>query len=392
MSLLACQLDARLRTLDTRVLWCRPHGDRFLAALEDSPLYPEGGGQPADHGWVGGVPVLDVQTVDDQPVLTLAAAVPQGPARVELDWARRFDHMQQHTGQHLITALALARLGRPTVGFHLGVAHTLIDMSGPPLSDAERAQLESWANAEILADRPVRPRVVQADELEALRVRTRGYKAKEEVRLIEIEGIDLNTCGGTHVRSTLELQAVAIPIAERYKGGTRLHVWVGGRVLGALNHALELERQLTAALCCAPEEHPARVRGMLEERQADHRAQQALTAELAELLAAALVASPDSPGHLHRPGASAQLLKAVALAARARAPERIFLLTGGEAPEVPVVMVGPAELLRERGPAALAALGGRGGGAGVVQGRAPGLEGLERGLGVLRGGVPGIDS
>lgn len=381
MPLLACQLDAQLRQLTTRVLWCRPEGARWAAAVEDSPLYPEGGGQPADRGWLGGVAVLDVQTREGQPVYTLEAPVPEGPAEVVLDWPRRFDHMQQHSGQHLLSALALARLGRGTVGFHLGAGHTLIDLSGPTLGEDERAQLEAWANAEILAARPVRPRVVRAEELPQLEVRTRGFKAQDEVRLIEIAGVDLNTCGGTHVSSTAELQAIVLTQAERYKGGTRLHVLVGGRVLAALHQGLGLQRALTAALGCAPEEHPARVQGLQAELQAEGRALKALQSELAGLLAAQLLAG--SGPHLHRPGAEPELLRAVAQAARERAPERVLLLTGGEPPAVPVVLVGPPERLRAVGAAVFAALGGRGGGAGLMQGRAPGLEGLGAALALL---------
>ncbi len=258
MSLVACQRDARLRALDCVALSWSPLDDgRYAVILDDTVLYPEGGGQPADHGRINGVAVVDVQRGQSGVVHTVLGPGAPGPVRVELDWARRFDHMQQHSAQHLLTALAADHLDRPTVAFHLGEETCTIDLLGPPLDEAARARLEDLANAEIRSARPLRVREVDAQTYDRLPVRSRGLPEGHTgpIRLVEIEGLDLNTCGGTHVAHTGELQVVALLRVEALKGGSRLHYLAGDRVRRRLAEALQREAALTALLTAPPDTH-----------------------------------------------------------------------------------------------------------------------------------------
>jgi Ser-tRNA(Ala) deacylase AlaX len=386
MSLVRCQHDARLRTLDTTVEACTPAGEgRWAVRLTDTVLYPEGGGQPADHGTIGGVAVLDVQRGPDGVVHTTGAPVPTGPATVAVDWPRRFDHMQQHTAQHLITALAHDTLGRPTVAFHLGADGCTLDLAGAPLSPAELRQLQDRTNAEIRAARPVSPRVVDAETYAGLEVRSRGLPDGHdgEIRLVEIAGLDRNTCGGTHVSSTAALQVVVLTRAERVKGGCRVHYLAGGRVTDALLERLERERELTERLTAPPAEHGALVARLLSDAKARAKEIGTLQRELAIHVGRALAGDPAAPPHLHRPGADLGVLRAIADAALAVRPDRALLLTG----EGVFLVAGPPGVVDVAGPRVAAALGGRGGGrGGRFQGKAGDLSAAPAAALALLGG------
>ena len=218
-------------TLDTSILETGDEEGRPYAILGDTILFPEGGGQPPDHGFLNDVEVLDVQKTGGEVRHYVAAPVAPGPVKVRLDWDRRFDLMQQHTGQHLLSAVAEDRFGWPTTAFHLGpeVCDVELDVRAPSPADLEA--LGDAIAAEIRAARAVRPRRVTLDELRALPVRTRGLPEGHagDVRLVEIEGVDLNTCGGTHLSSTAEIEVVALLSAEPLRGGTRLSFVAGRR-------------------------------------------------------------------------------------------------------------------------------------------------------------------
>src|SRR5512147_1778156 len=160
--------------LDTVVLRVGEDEGRPYAVLEDTLLYPEGGGQPADRGRLGAIAVLDVQTRAGEARHFLERPTTPGPASLSLDWERRFDHMQQHTGQHLLTALAQDRFGWPTTAFHLGERHSDVELAVPSLTADELMRLEEVAAAEIRAARPVTTRRVSAEEFSRQQVRTRG--------------------------------------------------------------------------------------------------------------------------------------------------------------------------------------------------------------------------
>ena len=151
-------------SLETEVVASRTEGDRPFVVLADTILYPEGGGQPADRGRIAGVPVEDVRSVEGLIRHYLGGSPPTGRVLVALDWVRRFDHMQQHTGQHLLTAVADQRFGWHTTAFHLGEQVSDIELDTAKITPEQLAGLEEAIAAEIRAARPVTARRVSPEE------------------------------------------------------------------------------------------------------------------------------------------------------------------------------------------------------------------------------------
>ena len=379
----AYERDPRLTRLETEVVSVGDHGGRPYVVLADTILYPEGGGQPADHGTVGGVGVVDLQKAAGEIRHVLAGPAPSGTVAVELDWTRRFDHMQQHTAQHLLTAVADQRFGWQTTAFHLGPHVSDIELDAPDLRGDALA-------AEIRAARPVTARRVSHEEYAVLPVRSRGLPAGHtgSIRLVEIEGIDLNTCGGTHCGSTSELEALKLLGTEAVRGGTRLFYAAGARLRRIHGDHHERNAQLRTLLGTSDEELVAGVRGKLDQLKDAQRAIRALEEELAILSAERLVAGSDPVLAAHWADRDLPFLQRVAREATRLAPQRVvfltsgegeegaFLLSAGEAADMDVPAVGKqvAEVL-----------GGRGGGSGrTFQGKATGLTRRGEALALLR--------
>lgn len=372
MPLALWQADPYGQQLDTEVLACEPTEGGWVVRLAATILYPEGGGQPSDRGRIGAAAVIDVQDSASGVLHTVSAPLPVGPVRVVLDWDRRFDHMQQHTGQHLITAVLQDRFGAATTSFHLGRELCAIELDVPPLSASVMKRAEAEVQTAIREARPVTQQVVEPGALEGLGVRSRGLPDGHvgDVRVVDIEGLDRNTCGGTHLRSTAELQTVAFLDCERARGGCRLTFLAGDRVGRAFAAARARERAMSGLLSRPPEEHAGAIRTMLASRKDAAREQRALMADLADGLGSGLGADAGRAAGLHRDGVDLKFLNAVAGAALRRTPETLLLLTTGE-PEGMFLLAGPADRVADLGPEVAARLGGRGGGAkGRFQGRA----------------------
>lgn len=361
----------------------RPHPDGVEVRLSETLLYPEGGGQPDDHGTISGAPVRGLRR-DAGAVWHLLDRLPEaGEVEVIVDWARRYDHMQQHTAQHLISAIAEDLLDAPTTAFHLRPDVCDIDV-GRVLSEEEVHRLEVHVNAAIRDDRPVTVRTTTADKLDA--VRTRGLPAgfRGAVRLIEIAGIDSNTCGGTHVATLRELQVISLLPPQKSKGGTKLRYLAGGRVLAQLSASHRREHAISTLLSCGPAEHAEAIQHLQQGARDTGRAHKQLMAELATLQGAA-VARAQSP-HLHREGADMDFLRAAASTATAEVPERVFLFTS----DTMFMLAGPPESVSALGPQVAGLLGGRGGGArGRYQGRIGSLDRIGAVISLLTGGALG---
>ncbi len=248
------QRETYRREVTTRVRAARRSEDgRWEVELQDTVLYPEGGGQPSDRGWIGEHPVLHVRRDSGRIVHLLEEPVPVGgEVEVRLDWRRRYDHMQQHTAQHVLTVLASRELGWTTTGFGIGPEVSSIDLDVKHPSAGDLRRLEELAAEVVRAALPVRVRWVDREELEGLPVRSRRLPEELEgpIRLVEIEGLDLNTCGGTHVANTAEIETLCIVREVPMHGGVRL-LWVaGGRVrrrMAAREELLLELRKLTGA-------------------------------------------------------------------------------------------------------------------------------------------------
>jgi alanyl-tRNA synthetase len=298
---------------------------------------------------------------------------------VDLDWARRFDHMQQHTGQHLLTALAIDRFGWQTTAFHLGERLSDIELDTPIIQPEQLFELEEAVAAEIRAARPVTARRVTAGEYAALPVRTRGLPEgfTGDIRLVEIAGIDVNTCGGTHVRSTAEIEGLKLLGTEGMRGGTRLFYVAGGRMRRLLGAHHERGATLRHLLGTSDEELAAGVSAKLDQLKEAHRAMKALEEDLAAAAANALAAAPENVAGAHWAGRDLPFLQRVAREFAPLAPERVLLLTaGGEGPGAFVLCAGERTSIDLAGAGRQVAeiLEGRGGGSGrIFQGKANAL-------------------
>ena len=222
--------DSYLQSFEARVEASRRGQMGWEVTLDRTCFYPEGGGQPSDSGTLGEAAVLHVYEQDGQIWHVLSDRVPAGPVFGQIDWQRRFDHMQQHTGQHLLSAVALSQLGAQTLSFHLGAETSTIDLDISSLTDSLCNALEDEVNRLVMAGICVRAYFVDPEDVPRLNLRKPPTKG-EETRIVEISGIDLSPCGGTHVRSTSEIGLVKVRRAERYKGGTRLEFLCGWRAL-----------------------------------------------------------------------------------------------------------------------------------------------------------------
>ncbi|MBK9062677.1 MAG: alanyl-tRNA editing protein [Acidobacteria bacterium] len=370
-------------SLATTVIEAGVDAGKPFAVLEDTILYPEGGGQPPDRGTLNGVAVLDVQKKDGAIRHVLAAPVPPGPADLRLDWERRFDHMQQHTGQHLLSAVAQDRFRWETTAFHLGPEVSDVELAVASLSAADLARLEEAVAAEIRAARPVVPRRVSLEEFRALPVRTRGLPEgfSGDVRLVEIAGVDLNTCGGTHLSNTAEIEVVALLSNESLRGGTRVFFAAGGRARRRLKRHEDRNAALRVALGAADEALVDAARTKLEQLSEAQKALRRAEESLAAAAAEALLTRDGRVARVHFEGRDMAFVQAVARRFAEKAGARIALVTataGGQH----VFALGAGEGFGDAqalGREVAALLGGKGGGSGrVFQGKAAGLEGVDR--------------
>lgn len=265
----ACQRDSYLRSLKTRVVACSPVLDEsaqnvYEVVFEDTVLFPEGGGQPDDRGLVGNVPVLRVFRRDGEAVHVVCSAIEVGTeVEMSVDWKRRYDHMQQHSGQHLITAVAEQEFGFPTTSWNLGEETSFIELDAPKGIKNEYLQdLESLVNEKIRQNLPVHVNLYEpgSEMLRSVRTRLKLPDGGDVIRVVTIEGVDSNTCCGTHVSNLGHLQMIKLLYTEKGKQGkTNLHFMVGNRILGYLDKTVLREKAITSLLKCGPDDHASMI-------------------------------------------------------------------------------------------------------------------------------------
>lgn len=383
--------DARCRSLETRVT---AHGhdddDRHWVALDDTVFYPDGGGQPCDVGAIRSDTgdesrVTGVERVGDVIRHYLerppAGVIDAASVVAEIDWARRFDHMQQHSGQHLLTAICDDRFGCPTTAFHLGETYASIDLDTDRLSRRKMDEIEDAVNAAIRDNCAISARVESRSDVEALieagRVRSRGLPehVADDVRLVEIDGIDLNTCGGTHVGSTAELQACRLIDTEKAKGATRLRFLFGERLVRWTRDAAAREAALRTTLGVPAEDLVDTVAQWADDRRSTAKRLERTETEYATALGRSLAREPGDLVAAHLAGRDAGFIRRAAEEATRDAPEKTVVLFGddGTAAFFQIALgeraTGDAAELGKR---VLDTLGAKGGGKGrAFQGRGP---------------------
>lgn len=242
--------DSYIQTFSANVM----KNEQDYVVLSDTAFYPTGGGQPYDTGTLNGVAVTNVEVIEGEIRHFLETELPVNTEQVEgfIDWKRRFDHMQQHAGQHILSAAFDNLFGLQTVSFHLGKDTSTIDLDINQVSEQQIQQTEALANQIIIENRPIETKWVTEDELGQYKLR-KATKLKEDIRLVLIPGFDDNACGGTHPRATGQVGLLKILQTEKQKRIIRVEFVCGDRVITHLHRKQAIIANLISNLS-SPEE------------------------------------------------------------------------------------------------------------------------------------------
>ena len=294
-------LDEPYRTaFEATVMAVRPLADgAHEVELDRTLFYPESGGQLADAGVLGAARVTGVREGDGESVVHAVAgdAPAVGAIAGTIDWVRRFDHMQQHTGQHVLSRAFIQSSGLPTVSFHMGEETCTIDLDGSGLDDDAVRRAEDLANRVIEENRPVSVRQVPLAELDQLDLRRKVPAGVTIARIVSVQDFDVIPCCGTHVRSTGELGLVKVLRAERVKQLHRVHFKVGQRALDDYREKHGIVQSLANRLTTSAGDLVHKVERLTEESQAMSKRTKQLVQRLAEARKPALLqlATPAGP-------------------------------------------------------------------------------------------------
>lgn len=330
--------------------------------LSDTLLFPEGGGQPADHGRLNNEIVADVQWRNGRVVhiLTADSAPLQPGAEVSMtvDWPRRWHHMQHHTGQHLLTALTEAQFKIPTVGWYLGAADAYVDLGGA-LSPTQQEELEAAANDAIRKGIPVTTTLAQDDPEAAAEATTRGLPDSTHgpTRLVTIAGFEPNMCCGTHVSSLKDLQLIKTLQLEALKGGkiSRLHFVAGATAIDLFAQLYTRERELIRVLTKPGPALIDEAQRLVKLGKVMAKQNKLLMKELAVLHGTEVEADPAPFVIRHRDDGDLDYAMTVASTG---ARKKTILITCGKTPDLAFLLAGPDAAIR--GPKVVELLQGKG--------------------------------
>ena len=261
--------DVYKKEFEAQVLECREAKDGYRILLDQSAFYPEGGGQPCDIGTLGEIKVLETHEKDGELLHYTKEPLEVG-TRVtgRIDWDRRFDLMQQHSGEHMVSGLVHAALGYDNVGFHMGSDVITIDFNGV-IDPEQLKQFEEKVNREIWKDSAVIVRYPSEEERKEI-----PYRSKKEltgqVRIVEFPGVDICACCGTHVTHTGEIGMVKLLSVVKFREGVRVEMISGKRVLDYLNQVNEQNHGVSVRLSARPDKTAEAVQRMWEENNRLH--------------------------------------------------------------------------------------------------------------------------
>jgi len=280
--------DPYLLEFDAVVMDTRTVGSHVAAVLDKTAFYPTSGGQPNDLGSIEGVPLIDCVEEESTGAVIhiLEANVNKGPVHCRVDASRRSDHMQHHSGQHVLSQAFVELFNWPTVSFHLGVVHCTIDLpaEGITLEQTERA--EDLANRVIRGNRSVSVCYVSQENIAEAGLR-KPTERTGEIRVIDIAGYDRSACGGTHVRTTGEIGGILITGMERVKKQTRVQFICGDRIIRYARHANRTLEAISQTISAPPLETAGAVRGLWDEHQQLRKRLEELESQLMDYEAAA---------------------------------------------------------------------------------------------------------
>ena len=373
--------DSYLREFDATVIDRSSDGCRVY--LDRTGFYPTSGGQLFDTGSLGGAPVTDV--IDEGEVIAHVTASPvEGAIRGVIDWPRRFDHMQQHTGQHLLSAVFAELFGWATVSVHFGEESATLDVDTSSVSAPQLIEAERRANELVAENRPVTVCFAESGADPGLR---KASEREGVLRVVAIEGLDRSACGGTHVRATGEIGPVQIRRIEKVRQATRLEFLCGMRAVRRARADFEALTEAARVFSATLDEIPALVRNQLDQLQASEKSRRKLEADLAGYRGRELYRSttPDASGrrHLVERSAVGSLDDFRVLGqAFCAGPGAVFLAVLEQPPSMLLATsadsgINAGQVLKT----AVTTAGGRGGGnASLAQGSVPSRDALEAAL------------
>uniref|UniRef100_K3WPL9 Threonyl/alanyl tRNA synthetase SAD domain-containing protein n=1 Tax=Globisporangium ultimum (strain ATCC 200006 / CBS 805.95 / DAOM BR144) TaxID=431595 RepID=K3WPL9_GLOUD len=422
---LRCQKDSSLRSLATRVLACdevvvpatkkTPEERFYEVELYDTVLFPEGGGQPWDTGKINNAAVDKVYVKDGRcihrvPVVTSGAAAPfekDQEVVASVDWDRRFDHMQQHSAQHLFSAIA-EKYGYDTTTWSMGEERNNVELVPFPGSEAEAAfavgkksgglkvipmdvllKIEEDVNDAIVRGLSMQPKFATSGtpEWEKIAAKFSDDERPEAMRIVCIDGIDANPCCGTHVQNLGQLQSLRVLNVEAARGASRVWFVAGKRVNREFSRMFRREQAMVKLFSCGPEEHASRAEKLLQFQKSALKDIKNLQKELAASIATELLAqsqsgseSPAPVAQYHRVDGDVAFLQAILSHLGDAKEKTVFVLAVGEVRgEGMFLLAGPAPFIAKHGKDVVQVIGGKGGGGknGIFQGKAKGLSKLD---------------
>ncbi|MBQ9269006.1 MAG: alanyl-tRNA editing protein [Oscillospiraceae bacterium] len=358
--------DPYLRKFEAVVEECSPWKKGFAVVLDRTCFYPEGGGQPGDRGTLSGIAVTDTREAEGRVIhMTQAPLEPGTRVTGELDWDRRFDLMQQHSGEHMVSGVIHRIFGYDNVGFHMGSDVITIDFSGL-LTEEQLREVEREVNGRIWEDLPVKCWYPDPETLKEI-----PYRSKKElsgaVRIVEFPGTDICACCGTHVARTGEIGLVRILSVEKFHSGVRVEMAAGRRAYEYLSDIADQNRQVSRILSAKPLETAAAVEAAAAELEA--KKQQIYAMEQRQFAAKAERLRGKGDVLVRMEGLSPDSLRRAAIAIQETCGGRAAVFSGDDAGGYKYAVGYPGGDLRQWVKELNSALSGRGGGKpGFVQG------------------------
>lgn len=358
--------DAYLKETTAKVLECRKGKHGYEIVLDRTCFYPEGGGQPGDRGTLNGIPVTDTHEKDGLVLhYTDSPLEPGTEVTAVIDWARRFDLTQQHSGEHMVSGVVHRIYGYDNVGFHMGADMVTIDFSGE-LTEQQLREVETEVNQRIWLDDTVKCWYPSPEELKEI-----PYRSKKEltgkVRIAEFPGADICACCGTHVAHTGEIGLVKIVSVEKFHSGVRVEMLSGGRALRYLTAVQDQNRQVSQLLSAKVMETAKAVKNLADE--AERLRQQVYAMENAQFAAKAEQLRGQGNVLVKMDGLSADGVRRAAIAIQETCGGRAAVFSGDEENGYKYAVGEPDGNLRDWVKELNGALQGRGGGKpGFVQG------------------------
>lgn len=329
--------DSYTVEFSAQIIERRNHDGQPAVLLDRTYFYPTGGGQPHDTGTIGGARVVDVFTAEDadKPVVhVLDGEVPEDTVQCQVDWPRRFDFMQHHTGQHILTQAFVQVAEANTVGFHLSADTVTIDLDKTNLPEAKITEAEDVANRIVQENHPITATLIDPDNADHVRIRRiPAHLLTAGLRVIDIDGFDITACGGTHVAHTGAIGLIKVIKLERRGDKIRVEFRCGQRALYDYREKNTVINRLMADLNTRPEEMERVIGKLRDEVKEAQRSLKAATQQLVDYEAAQLVAEAETQG-------AVRIIK-VAYAARDVGELRMLVSRLTQTPDL-IVLVGTA--------------------------------------------------